>query len=308
MNIMTILLGILVLIFIIIYILEHRKYTLQSKQIEYIANKIEEIIENETLELILIPTENEVVKSIASSVNHLLDYSNKNKMAYENSKISMMKMLSNMSHDLKTPLTTLKGYVEMLRLKFNNDKMIEKVDLRINEILELINKFFNLVKLESGDKILNITKVNVCEICRKNMFEFYNILSEKEFYVDINIPENPIYVSADEEALSRVLKNIIHNAIKYGSDGKYIGISIDVCENTVCVGIEDHGKGILEKYKENVFERLYTLEDSRSKDYQGSGLGLTISKELVEHMNGKIKLTSIPNKKTLFNIILPKEK
>ncbi|MEW9095507.1 MAG: sensor histidine kinase [Clostridiaceae bacterium] len=305
---MTILLCILILIVTTGYILEHRKYTLQSKQIQYISNKIESIIKNETSELILIPTENESIKSIASSVNHLLDYSHQNKMAYENSKISMMRMLSNISHDLKTPLTTLKGYVEMLGIRFNNDRMIMKVDLRINEVLELINKFFDLVKLESGDKILNIVKVNVCEVCRKNMFEFYNMLAEREFYVDINIPEKPIYVSADEEALNRVLKNILDNAIKYGSYGKYIGISIDVYENTVCIGIEDHGKGILEKHKEDVFERMYTLEDSRSKDYQGSGLGLTISKELVEHMNGKIELTSIPNKKTLFNIILPKEK
>ena len=305
---MIILLCVLILILGTSYILEHRKYTLQSKQIQYISNKIESIIKNETRELILIPTENESIKSIASSVNHLLDYSNQNKSAYEHSKISMMRMLSNISHDLKTPLTTLKGYVEMLRIRFNNDQMIMKVDLRINEVVELINKFFNLAKLESGDKILNIVKVNACEICRKNMFELYNILSQEEFHVDINIPEKPIYVSADEEALNRVLKNILNNAIEYGSDGKYIGISIDAYENTVCIEIEDHGKGILGKDKENVFERLYTLEDSRSKDYQGSGLGLTISKELIEHMNGKIELTSIPNNKTIFNIILPKEK
>lgn len=139
------------------------------------------------------------------------------------------------------------------------------------------------------------------------MFELYDILSKKKVHVDINIPENPIYVKADEEALNRALKNILDNAIKYGIDGEYIGISVNDCENTVCIGIEDHGKGILEKYKENVFERMYTLEDSRSKDYQGSGLGLAISKELVEHMNGKIELTSIPNKKTLFNIVLLKE-
>jgi signal transduction histidine kinase len=304
---MTILLCALILILAVAYVLEHRKYKLQSRQIEYISNKIESIIKNETSELILIPTENKVIKSIGSSVNHLLDYSNHNKRAYINSTISMMRMLSNISHDLKTPLTTLKGYVEMLRIRLNNDNMVIKVDLRINEILDLINKFFDLVKLESGDKVLSIIKVNACEICRKNMFELYDILSTKNFHVEINIPEKPIYVMADEEALNRVLKNILDNAIKYGIYGKYISISVNDCENIVCIGIEDHGKGILEKDKENVFERMYTLEDSRSKDYEGSGLGLAISKELVEHMNGKIELTSIPNEKTLFNIILPKE-
>ncbi|WP_061994643.1 sensor histidine kinase [Clostridium sp. ATCC 25772] len=303
---MIIVLCILIFILMISYILECRKYKFQSKQIQYIANKIESIIKNETCELILVSTEDDSIKSIASSVNHLLDYSHENKMAYENSKISMMRMLSNISHDLKTPLTTLKGYVEMLRIRFNNDRMIIKVDLRINEILELINRFFSLVKLKSGDKTLDSVNINICEICRKNMFQFYDILSEKNFYVDINIPEKPIYISADEEALNRVLKNILDNAIKHGGDGKYIGISIDVYEKNVCITIEDHGKGILERYKENVFQRMYTLDDAKSKDYQGSGLGLTISKELVEHMKGKIELISIPHKKTLFNIILPK--
>lgn len=280
---------------------------IQLKQIEYIASKIDSIIKEETEEVILISTENKSIKSIAISINHLLDYSHQTRMAYTHSKISMMKMLSNISHDLKTPLTTLKGYVEMLRIRFNNDNMVMKVDLRINDVLELINKFFDLVKLESGDKILNINKVNICEICRRNMFEFYNILTEKKICVHINIPEKPIFVKANEEALNRVLKNMLDNAIKYGNDGKYIGISIEVYENTVCIKIEDHGRGILEEHKEDVFERLYTLEDSRSKDYQGSGLGLTISKELVEHMNGKIELVSIPNRKTVFSIILPKE-
>jgi signal transduction histidine kinase len=138
------------------------------------------------------------------------------------------------------------------------------------------------------------------------MFEFYDTLTNKDTYVDISIPEKPIFVKADQEAINRALKNIIDNAIEYGSDGKYLGISIETYDNKVYIKIEDHGKGISEKYKENVFERLYTLEDSRSRDYQGSGLGLTISKELVEHMNGEIELDSIPNKKTVFSIILPK--
>lgn len=304
---MIVLLCMAIFLLLIFYIVEHKRYKIQSKQIEYIAGKIESIVNDETQELILIPTQNKSIKFIASSINNLLNYSYQNKMSYIHSRMSIMKMLSNISHDLKTPLTTLKGYIEMLRIKFNDDKIVMKVDMRINDVLELINKFFDLAKLESGDKIINIHKVNICEICRNNMFEFYNIISDKKINVNISIPENPIFVRGDEEALNRVLKNLLDNAIKYGSDGKYLGISIEKNEDRVCIRIEDHGKGISEAKKEYVFERLYTLEDSRSKDYQGSGIGLTISKELVEHMNGKIDLTSIPNKKTEFIITLLRE-
>lgn len=244
---------------------------------------------------------------MASSINNLLNYSNHNKIAYENSKLSMMKMISNISHDLRTPLTTLKGYIEILKIKSNNNNNsnIDKVDLRINEILELINKFFDLAKLESGYKVLKNNKINLCEICRKNMFEFYNVISEKKIYVNTDIPEKPIYFNGDDDAIDRILKNLIDNAIKYGCDGKYLGISIGKNRDNIYIEIEDHGKGILEKDKEHVFERLYTLEYSRSKDYQVSRLGLTITKELIEKMNGKINLFSIPNKKTVFKILLP---
>ena len=304
---MTIFLGSLIFVFAAAYILEHRKYRLQSRQIEYISHKIDSIVKDETGESILISTEDKAIRSIASSINGLLDYSNHSKRAYVNSRISMMRMMSNISHDLKTPLTTLKGYAEMLRLRLKDDRMVIKVDSRIDEILQLINKFFDLAKLESGDKALNIANVNVCKICRENMFEFYDILSERKFQVDIDIPEKPVYARADGEALNRVLKNIIDNAVRYGSAGKYIGIKVGSCEDTVCIEIEDHGRGIPKSDRGNVFERMYTLEDSRSRDYQGSGLGLAISRELVEHMNGRIELDSIPNKRTLFDIILPKK-
>lgn len=299
-------LMLLVIIFLILgYLYEFKKYKKQTNEINYISDKLNDILENRTNEKILLFTDSKEVISLISVINRLLDYSTNNKVAYEHSKLSMMRMISNISHDLKTPLTTLKGYVEMLKMKFNEDKMIIKVESRIDEILQLINKFFDLAKLESGDKILKLKKINLCEVCRKNMFEFYNVISRKKLEVKIKIPEEPIYISGDEEALGRILKNLIDNAIKYGSDGQYLGIELYKNKEYTCVEVEDHGKGIIEKEKELIFERLYTLEDSRSMEYQGSGLGLTITKELVEKMNGKISLFSIPNEKTVFKILFP---
>lgn len=101
-------------------------------------------------------------------------------------------------------------------------------------------------------------------------------------------------------ALNRILNNLISNAIKYGGDGKYLGLTLKEDSEKVTVSVIDKGKGIQEQYKEDVFERMYTLEDSRSKAYQGSGLGLTITKELVEALGGEIHLDSMPYKQTIF--------
>ncbi len=134
--------------------------------------------------------------------------------------------------------------------------------------------------------------------------DYYEILISKEFEVVIDIPDDSVFVSGDEDAIERVLNNLITNAIQYGSDGKMVGLKIRITDNDVFVEISDKGKGIKEMHKDRVFERMYTLEDSRNTNYQGSGLGLTITKRLVEQMGGGISLNSVPFKETTFSVRL----
>ena len=138
------------------------------------------------------------------------------------------------------------------------------------------------------------------EVCRKNILEFYENLTSKGFEVNINIPETSIFALGNIEALERIMNNLISNAIKYGSEGKYLGVKLSYDENYSYVEICDKGKGIEEINVENVFERMYTLEDSRNKLYQGSGLGLTITKRLIEKLGGEISLKSKPYERTSF--------
>ncbi len=172
--------------------------------------------------------------------------------------------------------------------------MVNKVYDKTIEVLDLINKFFDLAKLESGDKHIPLSKININEICRKKILDFYDTVSNKGFQVDINIPDKNIYVLGNEEAINRILDNLISNAVKYGEDGKFLGMHLREDEAYVYIEVIDKGKGIDEMYKEEVFERMYTLEDSRNKSYQGSGLGLTITKKLIETLGGEIHLNSSP--------------
>lgn len=218
----------------------------------------------------------------------------------------MKKMLSNISHDLKTPLTVILGYIEMLQLRSEEKIMADKIYEKAMEVLDLINNFFDLARLESGDKKIEIDNINICEICRTTILNFYDTLQNEGIEVFIDIPQNDIFVLGNEEAIVRILNNLISNAIRYGSFGKYLGLVINNKEESVDIEIIDRGKGIEAKYKEEVFERIFTLEDSRSKSYQGSGLGLTITKSLVEALGGSIKLESIPNVETKFSFTLNK--
>ncbi|WP_368237381.1 sensor histidine kinase [Bacillus velezensis] len=278
-------------------------------EIKYIRNKLRKVVNEETGERLLLNTEDKYIKSLLIQINRLLDHNQKIKGNYNSIELSMRKMLSNISHDLKTPLTVILGYIEII----NNDKsltsekvmsLLKTVNLKTVEVLALINRFFELVKLESGDKKLNSSRIDICEVSRKIILDYYEILISKEFEVVIDIPEDPVFVSGDEDAIERVLNNLITNAIQYGSDGKVVGLKIRIADNDVFVEVSDKGKGINELHKDRVFERMYTLEDSRNTNYQGSGLGLTITKRLVEQMGGSISLDSVPFQKTIFSVRL----
>ncbi|WP_269774131.1 sensor histidine kinase [Bacillus siamensis] len=278
-------------------------------EIKYIRNKLRKVINEETGERLLLNTDDKYIKSLLIQINRLLDHNQKIKGNYNSIELSMRKMLSNISHDLKTPLTVILGYIEII----NNDKsltsekimsLLKTVNLKTVEVLALINRFFELVKLESGDKKLNSSRIDICEVSRKIILDYYEILISKEFEVVIDIPDDPVFVSGDEDAIERVLNNLITNAIQYGSDGKMVGLKIRITDHDVFVEISDKGKGINEMHKDRVFERMYTLEDSRNTNYQGSGLGLTITKRLVEQMEGSISLNSVPFKETTFSVRL----
>lgn len=172
--------------------------------------------------------------------------------------------------------------------------------------MELINQFFTLAKLESGDTQVEMGRVNLSECCRENVLDFYELLTQKEFQVEIEIPEEPVFVEGNEEALQRILFNLISNAVRYGSDGKYLGIAVRTEGVFALIHVTDRGKGIEKAFAGTVFERLFTMEDSRNREIQGNGLGLTIARNLAVKMGGDITLVSEPDVSTTFTVKLRK--
>ncbi|WP_164958468.1 sensor histidine kinase [Clostridium estertheticum] len=306
---MITILLIIIVILICIILFQYISARERNTNLGYIVNKLNKIVGEKTNEKLLVVTEAKELRKLLIAINSLLDFSQKVFADYTKKEISMVKMLSNISHDLKTPLTVVLGYIETIKLDLDIESeereiLLSKVHNKTLEVIELINKFFDLAKLESGDKEIPITRVNLNEVCRKSILNFYENLTAKGYEVNIEIPETNIYVFANLEALERIMNNLISNAIKYGSDGKCIGLNLSYDDNFTYVEIWDKGKGIDETNFERVFERMYTLEDSRNKLYQGSGLGLTITKRLVEKLGGEIYLKSKPHDRTSFTFKL----
>lgn len=278
-----------------------------QKKIQKISEKLKEITDTNSSERVMVFTENKELMELAAQINRLLENHLKVKADYCRSEIASKKMLSNISHDIKTPMTVILGYLEIMRINgTSTDEMLGKIEQKAENVMELINQFFTLAKLESGDMDIELSRIDVCEVCRESILDFYGILTNKIFQVDIDIPETSVYVHGNKEAIQRILFNLISNVIRYGADGKYLGISLRTDKNAVFIDVIDKGKGIDKNFAASVFDRLFTMEDSRNRNIQGNGLGLTISKNLALQLGGDIILDSTPNIKTVFSVKLKK--
>ncbi|WP_256992767.1 sensor histidine kinase [Paenibacillus sp. SSG-1] len=267
-----------------------------------------EIIEHQTAEKVLFQTDQQAVQQLLIQINRLLDYNQRVIADYARTKDSLKKMISNMSHDLKTPLTVILGYAEKLNQEESiteeeRKQVILRLNNKVNSLVALLNQFFDLVKIESEDYEIPLSKISLNEICRQSVLEFYELLTSRGLRVELEIPERPLYILGNEHALQRILNNLISNSIRYGSDGGVFGLTLREEGESVAVDVWDRGKGITEVHQDRVFERLYTLDDARNPQFQGSGLGLSISKRLTEAMKGSIRLTSTPFEKTTFTCI-----
>ncbi|MFD0588991.1 sensor histidine kinase [Paenibacillus sp. GCM10027627] len=301
----------LILLFAAIYIRERLAHRETLKHMHYIRAKLDELaaLSAPSGERVKVVTGQSEVRELARAANEWVDLAGKSAADYEATKQAMRKMLSNVSHDLKTPLTVILGYAEILE---NSSDMTEEERLRLLgqihkkalEVLDLMNAFFDLSKLEADDAEMPLAMLDAGELARRRILEYYDLLAAGGCEVDIDIPDLPFPIYANEEALSRILDNLLSNAIRYGTSGRYLGLTVRKQESSILFEVVDRGPGIPYSEQSFVFERLYTLEDSRNRKVQGSGLGLTIAKRLAEKLGGTLELHSVPHVRTCFTLSL----
>lgn len=304
---MTALFIIVIALLLLVLVLQVMHSRQHARQLKYIHTKLESIVERGSHERLLLMSSSPELQILLTDLNRLLDVNHKGAVERARLEKSMRSMLANISHDLKTPLTVVLGYIETLLHDTDTpaeeqERILRTIHAKAGEVITLMNRFFDLAKLESGDRDIPLSRVELGEVCRRNILAFYDILSAKGADVQIEIPDEPLYMMGNDDALDRVLSNLLSNAIAYGDAGGALGLKLYSDAGQVCIEVWDRGKGIAEGHEDKVFERLYTLEDSRNRDYQGSGLGLTITKRLTEQMNGHISLSSKPYVRTAFTL------
>jgi len=221
--------------------------------------------------------------------------------------------LGNISHELKTPLFTVQGYILTLLDGAMDDKNIRKKYLQrankgVERLIYIVRDLDMITKLEVGDLNLELISFDIIELI-KNVFELLEMKSAKKkisLTFDMDYPE-PIYVNADRDKIQQVLTNLVVNSIKYGHENGTTEVSVEnLIKNKVIVRITDNGEGVSEEHIPRLFERFYRVDKSGNRDVGGSGLGLSIVKHIIEAHDEKIYLESVEGIGSEFSFTLEK--
>lgn len=213
-------------------------------------------------------------------------------------------LLTDLSHDVRTPLASLIGYLESLdsQCAKNQEEYIHVAYRKALDLKKLTDMLFEWFKLASDEQRYMMETYDINELTRKVIIEHVPLLEKKQISVSADIPEDEWFVSLDKMAYARIIGNLFSNAIKHGKCS-LIEIVVKRQEEGISVFVSNNGFAIPEKELPFLFERLYKCDFSRSES--GNGLGLAIVRELVTAMSGDITVKSIPGGKTTFCILLP---
>lgn len=222
---------------------------------------------------------------------------------------SRREMVANVSHDLRTPLASLQGYLETLKLKSGQltdsqrDEYIDIAYQHSERLRKLISELFELSTLENQDARLHYEPFSMTELVQDVCQKFRLEAENKGIQLSTAISTQSAFVSADIGLIQRVLENLIENAIKYTPQGGQVAVSLLMGENTITTQITDTGQGIAEEDLPHIFERFYRVEKHRNMD--GTGLGLAIAKRIMQLHHSTIEVQSRPNLGTTFSFPLP---
>ncbi len=221
--------------------------------------------------------------------------------------------LSNISHEFKTPLFAVQGYVETLQDGMIEDdpdmalQFLDKAAKNIDRLTYLISDLDEISKLETGVIPLNIQKFDIVQLIHESIYQMVDKANKaKVSLVFVPKNNNPIWVKADRLKIQQVLINLISNSIKYGKENGKTKISLFPLLDHILVEVTDNGAGIEEKYLSRVFERFYRTDESRSREIGGSGLGLSIVKHIVEAHQQTVNVRSTKGIGTTFGFTLTK--
>ena len=287
-------------------------WILQRKSFEYIDDillAIKKISAGDLNTNIDVKGDNEF-SEIAASINKMSEEIRVLMESERHNEKSKNDMITNIAHDLRTPLTSILGYLDLIN-KRDLSEETKKEYLKIvyeksKKLQDLIESLFSFTKTNSSKLVLKIDKIDIIKLLCQLMEEFYPNFENKGITCSVNTNEDSCVIDGDGTLLARLFDNLINNAIKYGADGKRIDIKISVEKKIVKIAVINYGKVIPANELPLIFGKFYRVDQARNSNTGGTGLGLAIAKNITELHHGIIDVSSDLSG-TIFSVTLPKE-
>lgn len=295
--------------FFIIYFLLFIKRIV--KDMTYISDRIIDIADGKSDEKIIIERQDEIGE-IAGRINEMTEQINQLIKSERDALQSNKDLIACVAHDLRTPITSVKGYLDLaLDTKHYDLEQRQKYVLiaqtKVNRLEYLIHDLFNYTKLTSGEITLHRSKIDLVQLVEQMVEEFYPLFQEEELECTTKYNISYLEMNMDGELIARAVQNLLSNAIKYGKDGKHVYVELECLEQEVQIRVTNYGLVIPEESIKHLFDKFYRVERSRNVKTGGTGLGLNIAQEIVHLHGGRIQVTSGASG-TCFTIALPLHK
>ena len=283
---------------------------LQSRSMRYISrisSAMREIAEGD-LNITLDVEGDDEFADMAENLNNMVEELRQLMDRERESERTKNELITNVAHDLRTPLTSIIGYLELLSgpVKLNEEMQKKYLDItykKSKRLQKLIEDLFGFTKLNYGKISMKVSKVDIVKLLSQMLEEFYPNFMEKNLAYELQSNVTAKVITADGNLLARLFDNLINNAIKYGSEGKKIIVKVDATDMVVTVSVTNFGYVIPKEELPLLFEKFYRVEQSRSVNTGGTGLGLAIAKNIVDMHGGTIGVTSDLNG-TVFTVKL----
>ena len=295
--------------FFIIYFLLFIKRIV--KDMTYISDRIIDIADGKSDEKIIIERQDEIGE-IAGRINEMTEQINQLITSERDALQSNKDLIACVAHDLRTPITSVKGYLDLALDTKHYDleqrqKYVRIAQTKANRLEYLIHDLFNYTKLTSGEITLHRSKIDLVQLVEQMMEEFYPLFQEEELECTTKYNISYLEMNMDGELIARAVQNLLSNAIKYGKDGKHVYVELECLEQEVQIRVTNYGLVIPEESIKHLFDKFYRVERSRNVKTGGTGLGLNTAQEIVHLHGGRIQVTSGASG-TCFTIALPLHK
>lgn len=272
------------------------------KKIKEIEQILDEIYLG-NLDRRLIVHEHTEMSNLVYKINEIVIKDKNELLASNASKKAYKQLVTSLSHDIRTPLSSLVGYLEVLEkddLSYaEQQRFLQIANEKAQYLSDYIQSLFAWLKLESGEWVYDFQTENICELTRLVLAEWIMKFEENKIDFHFDIPEKALYVNIDKNAYHRIINNLLTNTIKHSHANRLI-VQILAVQDEIQIAITDNGVGIEEKDVPFIFDRLYKCDTSRTEN--SNGLGLAIAKELITALDGTIVVDSCYGKGTTFNL------